>query len=327
VLLGIKCPGGTFRHGLTDKCYSCPRGYNRSVYGINSSKACQKVLKGTYNKATKRGTSGCGKGYFQHGLTNRCYKCPKGYGRSLVITKDPSKHAKACEKIKIDPPAKIKKMVDAVKKKFTNYIKGKNGRTIRNAIARIRNVKLSKKFLLMSHKQKKAELAKIIRKTRLKQALSAMITKNIRSSSSSNSSATYKTLTLGTAWDFSFIGSIKGANVLAVNLVGSGTKAYSEYYLGMGFSAGGDVSIDLGLYKNNYDALQSHLAGLTFGTAVVGGLSVSLWWPCRDISTISRCYSTRTKTALEDIVAMQFSIQAGMGTEIEYGVLWRTSGE
>lgn len=86
--------------------WSCPQGYNRTIpWGVNTGKACEKVIKGSTRTATaiRRGVRGCPSGAFEHGTSGACYSCPTGYKRSLVIANDLTKEPKACVMVTIDP--------------------------------------------------------------------------------------------------------------------------------------------------------------------------------------------------------------------------------
>jgi len=345
LVVGVKCPGGTFRHGLTDKCYSCPRGYKRTVFGISSKKACEKVVRARFTKATKRGKTGCKKGYFQHGLTNRCYQCPKGYRRSLVITKDPSKHRKACEQIKITPPPAMKKRMDAMRAKMKKFFQGKNGRTVKRAVAKMRKLKLSKRYALMSKSQKRKELLRLLKESRIMQLMSPLLRKNIRSTgtkangmacsnnnqcesglckdSSCWETDEFKSFTISVAIDLGFALSVEGAITLGIKSPWSSRgstapKSYLEFYIGAGATVGVDVALDFGFFRDTNDALSGQLMGLTIAGAYIGGVAVSLWWRCPYMET---CFFGTKNPNAGQFVGFQVGPQAGIGVEVEYGIV------
>jgi len=98
--------------------WSCPAGYKRTVVPVTSGKACVKVIAPTVRKAkaTYRGKMGCAKGAFKNGLYPECYRCPKGYGRSLEIGRDLSKLRKACVKVVVKLPKPNAKFLKWAKK-------------------------------------------------------------------------------------------------------------------------------------------------------------------------------------------------------------------
>jgi len=79
-LLKTDCPRGSrqFWHIGDGYCYSCPRGYIRTLAAITSPKACLAKNRTLWAKGTKRGTPGCPKGAASV-LDGRCIECPDGY--------------------------------------------------------------------------------------------------------------------------------------------------------------------------------------------------------------------------------------------------------
>jgi len=73
----------------TGQCWSCPSSHpHRTVFGVNSNKACEKRAGINWSKANDRGRgtgllrTDCPRGAFWD-PNGRCYSCPGGYGRSL----------------------------------------------------------------------------------------------------------------------------------------------------------------------------------------------------------------------------------------------------
>jgi len=99
--------------------WSCPAGYNRTVLAVTSARACERA--------------GCPKGSFKNGLFGGCYRCPKGYKRSLAIGADLTKLKTACMKPRINKRAfakarkrhfkKLKKKLKKFKKRYKRDIK------------------------------------------------------------------------------------------------------------------------------------------------------------------------------------------------------------
>lgn len=82
------CSGGTFfdpRNG--GECWSCPGGYNRTIFAVDGDKACDKGVftKGVRAKFHRK--TGCSKGTFFDLLTAGCWSCPAGYERSLDLVR------------------------------------------------------------------------------------------------------------------------------------------------------------------------------------------------------------------------------------------------
>lgn len=95
-LLKTDCPPGSRQFwDPNGTCYSCPEGYNRTLYPVTSSKACAKTVRAQQTKATQTSKLTCAPGSFYDlygGGT--CWTCPDGYVRTVnSITSE-----KACQK-------------------------------------------------------------------------------------------------------------------------------------------------------------------------------------------------------------------------------------
>jgi hypothetical protein len=81
-----KCPKGSFFDIGLWQCWSCPKGFGRSLAAVDTAQACSRVNKkisGKFKKATFRGHV-CPKGSFHDGIRDgECRKCPTGYKRSV----------------------------------------------------------------------------------------------------------------------------------------------------------------------------------------------------------------------------------------------------
>jgi len=92
-LLGTDCDGGQFLDP-NGYCYSCPNGYNRTAYSVNSAKACAQRVRADYKPAAYKGKFGvCSRGFFDIS-TKKCWTCPSGYKRTVFSVTS----GKACEK-------------------------------------------------------------------------------------------------------------------------------------------------------------------------------------------------------------------------------------
>ena len=93
-----------FQHGLSGRCYSCPKGYVRNVTDINSSNACIKVeLNASYSKATKHAKDSAA---FLDIGRREWWKCPSGYPRRTLYPVD---HKYACATKALWPDEKLTK--------------------------------------------------------------------------------------------------------------------------------------------------------------------------------------------------------------------------
>jgi hypothetical protein len=80
-----KCPSGSFFDIGTWSCYTCPRGYNRTGFAVDTPKACSKQVSAQYKRATKVSShKSCPNGTFRDPRNGgECWKCPSGFGRTL----------------------------------------------------------------------------------------------------------------------------------------------------------------------------------------------------------------------------------------------------
>jgi len=90
-----KYPGSFHDPRNGGECWSCPRGYKRTLEAVTSSKACAKdLIFGPFSKATYHGSSNCDKGFYDPIRGGTCWTCPSGYERSIhAVTSE-----KACQK-------------------------------------------------------------------------------------------------------------------------------------------------------------------------------------------------------------------------------------
>jgi hypothetical protein len=356
LIVGLKCPKGSFRHRLTSKCYACPKGYKRTVFDLKGKKACEKVNKASYKKATKRGKPGCDRG-FQHGLTNKCYSCPKGYKRSLVICNDPSKHRKACERIKVNPPKKAKEFITKAQNDFKNKIWKKHRGTFNKALSLMKglNPAYAGQIFVGNKKTKERILRDIIKKTKITKVLSPLFQKNVFGSGNkadgesckdsfecrSGASCFYgkcvysdmRTFTISGAMDFNFFLSIEVAMTMGIRVGdapngSSKVQFYGEMYIGGGYTKGADAALDFGVFNATNDNLGGDLMGVTFAmsgavgnsmgvTSPAGGAAFSIWLTCPGKTA---CFFGKSNPVY--IAGIQFGPQWGKSIEAEFGVVY-----
>lgn len=92
-------------------CWTCPYGYNRTVFSVKSDKACERAASEIFAAAKSHGRASgllgtdCAGGQFWDPNGN-CYSCPQGYNR----TAHPVTSAKACsQRVHADyKPAELK---------------------------------------------------------------------------------------------------------------------------------------------------------------------------------------------------------------------------
>lgn len=88
------CPTGQFNDLLTGDCWSCPTGYNRTVFAVTASNACEKPAFSQFSSATQHAPAGCAAGQFFDLGTGDCWSCPTGYNRTIFAVTA----ANACER-------------------------------------------------------------------------------------------------------------------------------------------------------------------------------------------------------------------------------------
>jgi len=79
-----ECPRGSFFDIGTWSCFSCPAGYNRTGFAVDTPKACSKQVSAQYKPATRVGSHrSCPSGSFRDPRNGgECWSCPAGFGRT-----------------------------------------------------------------------------------------------------------------------------------------------------------------------------------------------------------------------------------------------------
>ena len=90
----VGCGPGQFYDIFTAACWSCPAGYNRTIFAVNGSTACEKPAQTLNSVATRQGQAGCGPGQFFDLITGACWSCPSGYNRTIFAVNGSA----ACER-------------------------------------------------------------------------------------------------------------------------------------------------------------------------------------------------------------------------------------
>jgi neutral ceramidase len=92
------CPIGQFFDIFTGDCWSCPTGYNRTIFAVTGSSACEKPAYSVFASAQSQSATGgtnCPSGYVYDFGLGLCYKCPTGYSKNIFRAWNTSN---ACEK-------------------------------------------------------------------------------------------------------------------------------------------------------------------------------------------------------------------------------------
>ena len=80
-----ECPRGSFFDIGTWACFSCPSGYNRTGFAVDTPKACSKTVSAQYKSATRVAAhKSCPAGSFKDPRNGgECWSCPTGFGRTF----------------------------------------------------------------------------------------------------------------------------------------------------------------------------------------------------------------------------------------------------
>ncbi|MBE0529446.1 MAG: hypothetical protein IH626_01380 [Rhodospirillales bacterium] len=79
------CPKGSFFDLGTWSCFSCPSGFNRTGFAVDTPQACSRQISPDYKRATRvSGQKSCPGGSFFDGRNGgECWSCPSGFGRTM----------------------------------------------------------------------------------------------------------------------------------------------------------------------------------------------------------------------------------------------------
>jgi hypothetical protein len=85
------CPSGQFWDLIEGgTCWSCPQGFGRTVFAVNTDKACEKVASTDFRRANEnnKGTgwfgTDCPGGQFWDIVDGKCHSCPDGYAMQVL---------------------------------------------------------------------------------------------------------------------------------------------------------------------------------------------------------------------------------------------------
>ncbi|CAN5247411.1 hypothetical protein BH23VER1_BH23VER1_09290 [soil metagenome] len=95
---GCDTGAGEFFDLLTGDCWSCPSGYNRTVFSITGGSACERPAYPVYTSSQSTSASGgtdCPSGYVYDFIIGRCFRCPTNYAKNVFRAWDASN---ACER-------------------------------------------------------------------------------------------------------------------------------------------------------------------------------------------------------------------------------------
>lgn len=267
-LLHTDCPRGSnqFWHVGDGFCYSCPRGYGRTIYGIHSAQACETHLPVRHAAGTYRGAPGCEKGSFQNGVTGDCFSCPPGYARSPIpnFKGDLQNDPRAC--IQVTAPL------------ITATLTPQH----RTAVDRVRKENTD----LISHASKvAANLVDHVDDIRVATAAGKPLSPQLRQSTGLDALASeaadkgFQTISIGVAVDGSVgTGGVASAGLAHGTQNWTGVYSYSSVTWSVCCSLGLDVAPEIGFWKATPDKIAGNGHGVTFGASYGGGVALAFWW-------------------------------------------------
>jgi len=259
------------RHG--GECWSCPKGYKRTLNSITGKKACAKeYFKGPWKSATFVGTFwGCNAYETQRG--NSCYKCPRGYG----ITLHDADGAKACKVEKeyecdfglqntgthCRPPGDI----------FTraNRHKAANSRLIGKATALVTELNDGS-----ARSQRIRDAIKARKWSTAGRELQTMQSYN--NLVSAGASAEAACITIGFTADAQAIAGVNSEMGIAIDLNGRPLKGYSTTGWSVGAALGGEAGITVGIWGDDNDKIGGKAQGVVMGLSVPAGGGAGMWF-------------------------------------------------
>jgi hypothetical protein len=87
------CPQGFLDPRNGGECWECPAGFNRTIFAVTASNACEAVLPATFSPAARQGRADCAAGDVTDPRNGgECWRCPAG----LVRTWSPVNGPEAC---------------------------------------------------------------------------------------------------------------------------------------------------------------------------------------------------------------------------------------
>jgi hypothetical protein len=321
-------PSGTFLDP-NGRFYSCPAGYNRTIFAVTTSKACEKPATTSKARATKRGNRGCPTGSFQNGFHAGCYTCPTGYKRSLEIGDDLTKMPKACVNVsssadfvkfakaeiqkmrgQIEPlvtiiksdlakmPGKLDQLVNAKTEAERVRIAGQIAAPIRESLKRLNTAKMQ-------------DDPKGISFSFFPSAIAAdeKIPVNLRGNrieSSVKGVPLDQAISVGVVGDVSaIIGGNMGMMAAFPTRSEEDSVVYATYAGTLGISAGADVSPEIGIWMDPVWGLGGDSFGVTGGVSYYAGFAMTFWW---------------SQEAEPKFLGVAMSPQAGVSAELEFTV-------
>ena len=263
-LLGTDCPQGSgqFWHIGDGYCYRCPRGYHRTTDAIDSIRACAQNVPPSWSAATRRGPAGCPEGAFQNLLLDQCYRCPKGYARSLVPGTDLTRLPGACVLQNVSNRSFVEQKRDEIEALTRQYAD-----LIAKAVAVAERLVAYQAEIRAAAEQGVPLSPELRRRIGLNGVLAAA------------AEGGFPSITVGVTGDVSLVVggsySIGVAQSTSEWLIG---KGYHTWAITGGASVGADASPEIAFWKAPHAELAGTSHGAIGGATYGSGAALGFWW-------------------------------------------------
>lgn len=299
-LLKTDCPDGQFWHVGDGFCYSCPSDYGRTTRSIGSSEACARRMPAQNAAAVERGAPGCGEGSFRHMLSDSCWSCPPGYGRSAAISLDGdlSELDDACVRISFGGPANPlldDRHASAVEDALSGHVAllGQAAEVVAALLPRM------------------GELAAAIDADRpLSESFRAEVGLNELADSAEDEG--FSAISIGIVGDISIgMGGSFGAGFAHSTESWDGAWTYSGNAWSICCSLGGDIAPEIGFWKGDPTTLAGDTHGATIGGSFGYGVAAAAWFGYCPPNAEGLC-------VFEPFLGFTVMPQMGYSAELEY---------
>ena len=265
------------------ECWSCPEGFKRTTTPVYKPDSCKKRglklgKKERTNATFVRSAYGCEAGQYHKGLS--CYTCPAGSEKIAILKAfNPGKSCRviSCE-AGLKPSAKPPKALQDLGHEFNQVCAPPTD--VKEFIRSNAQEQFSKRGLGEAAKNLVAD---VFRNDQLRSALkqkqyvqAMMILRDMRSYQELKRVAQdygYRSLSIGVATDVQVIAGANQEFGIAVDW-DDNIRGYATTGLSLGLAVGGDVGVNVGIWKVPAAQLGGYAQGLTF--SVAGGLGIGV---------------------------------------------------
>lgn len=307
-------------------CWTCPKGYKRTVFSVKSGKACEKwnsPISISHSSATKRGKNGCDRGFSDPIDGGTCWTCPSGSKRTVYSVKSDKAceaTSKALKRGDKNLGRQLNQLTESQKAEFE-----KIGKQIEKAaqpvVQKVDDLHKELKNSGLTPQQFKNLLkanntSEIERRLNIDKIRSSFNSINLSSSiptpakiggARQTSPPRFQTMSFGMVADASvlFGGNIEEGIVVDLKDRTRKPNKYLTAGWSIGASAGADASIVYGFWTDK--DISGYGEGVTMSASYYAGMAVAFWWANSASSTPGK------------FLGFTVSPQFGSGVEVEYG--------